>query len=109
MDNKQSQLADDFSELFINRARRIPIDAIGLPARALNIVASCEAKNSYDAISIVLEGFSGITDIGTKTISQSQAAVYKFIGDVESATEDNKRGRSPLYNNEVLIAVGEKQ
>lgn len=67
MDIKQLQLADDFSELFINRARRIPIDAIGLPARALKIVAICEEKNSYDAISIVLEGFSGISGIGTKT------------------------------------------
>jgi|TARA_B110000093_G_C12953955_1_gene404022 hypothetical protein len=87
MDIKQMQLADEFPELFINRARLIPIDAIGLPARALNIVASSNAKNSYDAVSMVLGGFSGISGIGAKTISESQAAVYKFIGHVESATE----------------------
>src|SRR5690554_6862733 len=87
MDIKQMQLADEFPELFINRARLIPIDAIGLPVRALNIVASSNAKNSYDAVSMVLGGFSGISGIGAKTISESQAAVYKFIGHVESATE----------------------
>lgn len=91
MDNKQLLFADDFSELFKNRACRVPIEAIGLPARALNIVVSSDAKNSYDAISIVLNGFNGISGIGTKTILESHAAVHKFIITVESASEDEIR------------------
>ena len=88
MDNKQLQLPDDISDLFTNRACKIPIEAIGLPARALNIVVSSDAKNSYEAISIVLNGFSGISGIGTKTILESQAVIHKFISTVESASED---------------------
>lgn len=88
MDNKQLQLTEDISELFKNRACRLPIEVIGLPARPLNIVVSSGAKNSYEAISIVLHGFTGISGVDTKTISESQAAVHKFICAVESASED---------------------
>jgi hypothetical protein len=87
MNIKQLQFTEDFPELFVNRARQIPIRAIGLPARALNMVVSSDAKNSYDAISIVLKEFSGISGMGIKTISESQLAVYKFIDSVKSATE----------------------
>ncbi|MDX1536238.1 sigma factor-like helix-turn-helix DNA-binding protein [Arsukibacterium sp.] len=76
-----------FSELFTNRAMLIPVDAIGLPARALNIIISCDAKNSYEASLIVAKGFVGFTGVGTKTISESEDAIGRFVDIVESATE----------------------
>ncbi|MBU1620511.1 MAG: hypothetical protein KJ556_06750 [Gammaproteobacteria bacterium] len=88
MDTKQLKITADFSELTINRSRRIPIEAIGLPTRAISLVKSCNAKNSYDAIAVVLDGFSGLAGIGVKTISESKAAIHQFLKKLEIATEE---------------------
>lgn len=82
----QKTIEEELSESIVERAQIIPIDAIGLPARALNLLLQAGAKNSFDAISIVLSGFSGMRGVGVKTVSESQAAVYKFINKVEKAT-----------------------
>tara|TARA_R110002072_G_C7938528_1_gene532270 strand:+ start:71 stop:2377 length:2307 start_codon:yes stop_codon:yes gene_type:complete len=86
MDN-QITIKEELSESFVERAQKIPIDAIGLPARALNLSLQAGAKNSFDAISIVLSGFSGVRGVGVKTVSESQAAVFNFINKVEKSTE----------------------
>lgn len=88
MDNEKT-IKEELSESFVERAQKIPIDAIGLPARALNLSFQAGAKNSLDAISIVLSGFSGIRGVGVKTVSESQAAVFNFINKVEKATEND--------------------
>lgn len=88
MDNQKS-IKEELSESFVERAQKIPIEAIGLPARALNLSFQAGAKNSLDAISIVLSGFSGIRGVGVKTVSESEAAVFNFINKVEKATEND--------------------
>ncbi len=88
MDNIRLNLADDFSDDFRAKAERVPAKAIGLPARALNIISSSDIDHSYDAITFVLNGFSGISGVGAKTISESQAAVHKFIKIIEAASEN---------------------
>ncbi|TQQ42659.1 hypothetical protein, partial [Vibrio cholerae] len=88
MDNEKI-IKEELSEIFVERAQKIPIDAIGLPARALNLSFQAGAKNSLDAISIVLSGFSGIRGVGVKTVSESQEAVFNFINKVEKATEND--------------------
>lgn len=88
MDN-QAAIKEELSESFVERAQRIPIEAIGLPARALNLSLQAGAKNSLDVVSIVLSGFSGIRGVGIKTVSESQVAVFNFINNVEKATEND--------------------
>lgn len=88
MDNQET-IKEELSESFVERALKIPIEAIGLPARALNLSLQAGAKNSLDAISIVLSGFYGIRGVGVKTVSESQAAVFYFINKVEKATEND--------------------
>ncbi len=86
MDN-QKTVREELSKSLVERAQKIPIDAIGLPARALNLSLQAGAKNSFDAISIVLSGFSGVRGVGLKTVSESQTAVFKFIDKIEKSTE----------------------
>ena len=88
MDNIRLNLSDDFTDDFKAKAKRVPVKAIGLPARALNIISSNDIEYSYEAIVFVLSGFSGITGVGAKTISESQAAAYQFIKIVEAASEN---------------------
>ena len=87
MDNIRLNLSGDFSDDFKNKAKKVPVKAIGLPARALNILSSNGIDHSYEAIVFVLNGFSGITGVGAKTISESQAAAHHFIKIVETASE----------------------
>ena len=87
MDNIRLNLADEFSDEFKAKAERVPANAIGLPARALKIIFSSDIYNSYDALILVLNGFSGFSGVGAKTISESQAAVHQFIKIIESASE----------------------
>lgn len=82
----QERIKEELSKNIVERAREIPIDAIGLPARALNLLLQAGAKNSFDAITIVLSGFSGMRGMGVKTVSESQAAVFNFINKVEKST-----------------------
>lgn len=86
MDNIET-IKEELSEIFLERAQRIPIDAIGLPTRALNLSLQVGAKNSFDAVSIILSGFAGMRGVGVKTVSESKAAVFDFINNVEKATE----------------------
>ncbi|EGQ8025542.1 sigma factor-like helix-turn-helix DNA-binding protein [Vibrio vulnificus] len=88
MEACREKQSDELSEKVIERASKIPVDAIGLPARARNIIATRRLKNSYEAISIVLSGFSGVDGVGAKTISESQALVFRFINTIESASEE---------------------
>ena len=87
MDTIQLNLSEDFSDDFKAKARKVPVKAIGLPARALNVIASNGIEHSYEAIVFVLNGFTGIAGVGAKTISKSQAAVHQFIKIVETASE----------------------
>jgi len=57
-----------FSTTFVNRAEKIPVESIGLPKRAVNIVKAQNAKNSYEAISIIFKNFPTMEGIGEKTI-----------------------------------------
>ncbi len=88
MDNIRLNLANEFSDEFKAKAKKVPANAIGLPARALNVIYSSDIYNSYDALNLVLNGFSGFSGVGAKTISESQAAVNKFIKIIESASEN---------------------
>lgn len=88
MNNKET-MREKFSETFIDRAKKIPPHIIGLPARALNLSLQAGAKNSLDAISIILSDSLGIRGIGIKTLSESQIAINNFIIKVEKATNQD--------------------
>lgn len=76
-----------FSTNFVNRAEKIPVESIGLPKRAVNIVKAQNAKNSYEAISIIFKKFPTMEGIGEKTIVDSNSSIKLFIQIVEKATE----------------------
>jgi DNA-directed RNA polymerase delta subunit len=76
-----------FSTTFVNRAEKIPVESIGLPKRAVNIVKAQNAKNSYEAISIIIKIFPTMKGIGEKTIVESNSSIKLFIQIVEKATE----------------------
>ncbi|GIC77533.1 sigma factor-like helix-turn-helix DNA-binding protein [Moritella sp. F3] len=76
-----------FSTLFITRAESIPVESIGLPKRALNIVKAQKAKNSHEAISIIFKDLPTMDGIGEKTILDSKSSIRQFIQTVEKATE----------------------
>ncbi len=84
--NNGKTIRERISDTFIERAKDIPPHIIGLPARALNISLLAGAKNSLDAINIILSNTLDMRGIGVKTISESQAAIDSFIMKVEKAT-----------------------
>ena len=87
----QNQLFDkkEFSSDFLAKIQKFNIKHIKLPTRAINIIKSKGIENSIDAIMFVINDFSKLPNIGIKTISQSQKAVYKFINILETTSVEN--------------------
>jgi DNA-directed RNA polymerase delta subunit len=83
-----NEILQEISPTFKERASKIPIDAIGLPTRARNVLLSLGAKNSYEAVFLALSELSESTGVGVKTVSETRSAVYKFIHEVESASDE---------------------
>jgi hypothetical protein len=77
---------EDFSKTFQEKAKSIPIESIGLPRRALNIIKEFEAKNSFEAITIINNHFPNINGVSKKTRVDCMYIVSTFIENVETAT-----------------------
>jgi hypothetical protein len=87
MNNLQLASIDGLSETFATKAHKIPLHAIGLPARARHALDISGIENSLDAVRIINNGFHGYPSIGAKTLSDSQKAVAQFMAIVEIASE----------------------
>lgn len=81
-------IKQNFSSIFQERAKDIPIDSIGLPKKTINAINASEAKNSFEAISFIYNNLQEIEGIGEKTIADSVLIANIFIQNVESASED---------------------
>lgn len=81
-------IKQDFSSIFQERAKSIPIDSIGLPKRTINAINAYGAENSFEAISFIYTSLQEIDGIGQKTIADSVLIANVFIQNVEKASED---------------------
>ncbi|WP_181317852.1 sigma factor-like helix-turn-helix DNA-binding protein [Shewanella morhuae] len=91
MDFGENELSQEITPIFKERASQIPIDAIGLPTRARNVLISLGAKNSYEAVQLTLSELSESTGVGVKTVSETRSAVYKFINEVALASDEKMK------------------
>jgi DNA-directed RNA polymerase delta subunit len=88
MDLVKIEVSQGLSEIFKARASEIPIDVIGLPTRARNILLSLGAKNSYEAVLLAMSDLSESAGVGAKTISETRSSIHNFIHAVESASDE---------------------
>ncbi|GAB60094.1 hypothetical protein RNAN_3108 [Rheinheimera nanhaiensis E407-8] len=88
MDVGKNEILQEISPIFKERASLIPIDVIGLPTRARNVLISLGARNSYEAVLLALSELSESEGVGVKTVAETSSAVYKFIQEVESASDE---------------------
>lgn len=64
MESLNINILDGISNEFTYKAKDIPIEAINLSVRAKNAVEAIGAKNSLDAVNVIVGGFQGATGVG---------------------------------------------
>lgn len=71
-------------ELELNREKALLIEpqAIGLPARSLNLVLLKSIENSYDAVQFIMQGLEDEDGVGAKTITDSVLACENFVNKI---------------------------
>jgi DNA-directed RNA polymerase delta subunit len=89
MNNFQLEAIDTLSKTFISKAEELPISVISLPARARHALDIAGAKTCVDAVQFILNNFHNSPGLGTKTITESQEAIAKFIVMVEESTHED--------------------
>lgn len=98
-------IAESFSDELLAKARKVSVEAIGLPTRTFNLVKSQGIQNSLDAIYFVFSSLAEKPGIGIKTISDSQSAVHNFIKVLKETSIDKIIDSREEYFSSVDINV----